>query len=126
MLTTSRAFSGFSVDDMKKAVEFYQETLGLNAEKTPMGLHLTFPGGGQVFVYQKDDHQAATYTVLNFPVEDIDAAVKELKDKGVKFIKYEGMTDESDIARGIKMKMGPDIAWFKDPAGNFLAVLHNE
>ncbi|HSX15111.1 MAG TPA: VOC family protein [Candidatus Saccharimonadales bacterium] len=121
------AFSGFSVDDMAKAKEFYVSTLGLKLIDEVMGLRLALPGGsGEVYIYQKDDHRPATFTILNFVVSDIDAAVAELARQGVKFEHYEGMTDEAGIARGIAAHQGPDIAWFKDPAGNILAVLHNE
>ncbi len=122
MLKNSHAFSGFSVDDMEKARQFYGETLGLDIT-TPMDqLQLNLTGGGKVFVYGKPNHVPATYTVLNFPVDDVEKAVDELVSKGVKFEHYnEGpmKTDEKGIVRG----RGPTIAWFKDPAGNFLSVL---
>src|SRR5437868_7082741 len=119
------AFSGFSVDDLAKAKSFYSETLGL-AVGDDMGLMIELPGGGKVFVYDKPDHQPASFTVLNFEVDDIDAAVDELKSRGIEFEKYEGMpADDKGITRGIAAKRGPDIAWFKDPAGNVLAVLQN-
>ena len=91
-----------------------------------MGLEVSLPSGGSVFVYLKADHQPATFTILNFVVEDIDAAVDELKGKGVEFEIYEEMQqDEKGIARGKSQNRGPDIAWFKDPAGNILSVLQN-
>ena len=90
-----------------------------------MGLQLKLRGVTPIYVYQKDDHQPATYTILNFPVDDIDQAVDELTGKGIEFVRYDGMTDDKGIARGISANRGPDIAWFKDPAGNFLSVLHN-
>ncbi len=124
MLKDSKAFSGFSVNDLAAAKDFYGQTLGLDVAESPMGLTLNIPGGNGTFVYQKDDHTPASYTILNFPVNDIDAAVDELKAKGVTFEQYPGMTDEKGIARGIAAQRGPDIAWFKDPAGNFLSVLH--
>lgn len=123
MLKDSKAFSGFSVNDMEKAKEFYGQTLGLEVQDGPMGLQLKLGGGLSIFVYPKEDHQAATYTILNFPVDNIDTAVEELKGKGVTFEKYDNMTDDKDIARGIAANRGPDIAWFKDPAGNILSVL---
>jgi catechol 2,3-dioxygenase-like lactoylglutathione lyase family enzyme len=124
MLKPQAAFSGFSVDDLEKAKEYYVKTLGLELADESMGLQLKLPGGGQVFIYDKKDHQPATYTVLNFVVGDIDDAVEELTKKNVKFEHYEGMTqDEKGIARGLAANMGPDIAWFRDPAGNILSVL---
>lgn len=126
MLKANAVFSGFSVDNLEKAIKFYSETLGLKVDKDEMGLTLKLPHGGMIFVYQKDNHQPATYTVLNFDVDDVDEAVEELKSKGAKFEFYGGMTDKNGIARGISSGYGPDIAWFKDPAGNILSVLHNK
>lgn len=123
MFKDSPAFSGFSVDDQAAAKMFYSEVLGLEVADGPMGLHLSIAGGHAVFVYPKADHVPATYTILNFPVEDIDAAVADLKAKGVVF-ETSDWTDGQGIARGIAAGQGPDIAWFKDPAGNTLAVLH--
>ena len=126
MFKDSPAFSGFSTNDLAAARAFYQDVLGLTADEEleAMGmLKLSFATGGSVIIYQKDDHQAATYTVLNFPVDDIDEAVKQLKAKDVVFEQYEGMTGEDGIARGKAANRGPDIAWFKDPAGNILSVL---
>jgi len=124
MLKDSQAFSGFSTNDITKAKEFYSQTLGLEVQDTAMGmLTLHLAGGGVVIVYPKDDHAPATFTVLNFPVDNIDKAVDELSAKGVEFEQYENMTDAKGIARGIAAKRGPDIAWFKDPAGNILSVL---
>jgi predicted enzyme related to lactoylglutathione lyase len=127
MFEAKHVFSGFSVDVLDKAKEFYAEVLGLAVEETPgMGLHLKLPDGGEVFVYDKSDHAPASFTVLNFVVEDIDTAVDALSAKGVKFEVYEGMhQDEKGIARGKAANMGPDIAWFTDPARNILAVLQN-
>jgi catechol 2,3-dioxygenase-like lactoylglutathione lyase family enzyme len=124
MLKDSKAFSGFSVNDLAAAAKFYGETLGLEVEEDPMGLKLKPAGIPVIYVYQKDNHEPATYTILNFPVDDIDQAVEELSGKGITFEKYENMTDEKGIARGISQNRGPDIAWFKDPAGNILSVLH--
>ena len=124
MLKTKQAFSGFSVDNLARAREFYAGMLGLTVEDAGPGLGLQLPGGGTVFVYPKDDHQPATFTILNFEVEDIDEAVDELMNRGVQFERYEGLpVDEKGILRGISQNRGPDIAWFKDPAGNILAVL---
>ena len=126
MFQPSFVFSGFSVDDLKKAEEFYSRTLGLDTTTDDMGLQLHLPGGGQVYVYSKENHQPATYTMLNLGVENIDDAVKALGDNGVTFERYPDMhQDEKGIARGIAANMGPDIAWFKDPAGNILSVLQN-
>ena len=126
MFKDAKAFSSFSVDDLAKAEEFYGQTLGLEVSKDEkMGiLNVRFGGGGRTVIYPKSDHAAATFTVLNFPVEDIEAAVDELAAKGAEFEKYhEGQikTDEKGIA-GEEGK-GPRIAWFKDPAGNILAVM---
>lgn len=130
MLKDSEAFSGFSVDDLAKAKQFYGEALGLHVhEDDGMGLMLHFAGGGQHFIYQKDDHQPATFTVLNFPVDNIDIAIDELQKRGIQFERYDNMPeaqDEKGVLRGLKAGMGPDIAWFKDPAGNVLSILQNE
>jgi len=121
MLEDSEAFSGFAVPDIAEAKDFYGTTLGMRVSDGPMGL-LTLhpPGGRDIMVYPKADHVPATYTILNFPVADIDEAVDELRASGVEFLRYDGFDqDEKGIARGD----GPDIAWFTDPAGNILAVL---
>ena len=120
MLATSHAFSGFSTDDIPKAKEFHGTTLGLDVSEENGMLSLKFPGGHTVLIYPKDDHQPATFTVLNIEVSDIDGAVDDLTAAGVAFERYEGFDqDERGIARGI----GPPIAWFKDPAGNILSVI---
>ena|SRR5579884_444382 len=124
MFKAVAAFSGFSVNDQEEAKKFYAETLGLELKDDQMGLTFKLPGGGEVFIYPKDDHTPATYTMLNLVVEDIDQAVEELKAKGIEFEHYE-MTDEKGIARGKSVNMGPDIAWFKDPSGNILSVLQD-
>lgn len=119
MFKNTKAFSGFSVDDIPTAQEFYSEVLGLEVTEEYGMLTLHIAGGWEILIYPKgDDHVPATYTILNFPVDDIDAAVDELVGRGVEFEKYE-MVDEKGIARG----EGPPIAWFKDPAGNILSVL---
>jgi len=128
MFEANAAFSGFSVNDLGKAKQFYTQVLGLEAGDETMGLQLKLPGGGTLFIYPKDDHQPATFTILNFVVSDIDKAVDELQKLGVNFERYDNMPggqDEKGIARGRSANQGPDIAWFKDPAGNILAVLQN-
>lgn len=126
MLKDSTAFSGYSVNDIAKAREFYEGTLGLTASEDWMGLKLTVSNDYNIFLYQKDDHIPATYTVLNFVVGDIDDTVDGLSEKGVEFEHYPDMNqDEKGIARGKAANRGPDIAWFKDPAGNILSVLNN-
>ena len=121
----SGAFSSFSVDDLDSAKQFYGATLGLDVEETEEGLEIGVEDEVTIFVYPKDDHEAATFTVLNFRVEDIDAAVDELTDRGITFESYKGemKTDEKGIFRGAETEKGPNIAWFKDPAGNFLSVI---
>ncbi|MCA9328381.1 VOC family protein [Candidatus Saccharibacteria bacterium] len=123
------SFSGVSVSNIDEVRQFYLDTLGLELVDETMGLKFKLPGGGELFVYEKEDHTSAGYTVLSLVVEDIEKAVEELKDKGVEFEKYDlgggAKTDEMDIMRGKAAQMGPDIAWFKDPAGNFLAVLED-
>ncbi|HSX05653.1 MAG TPA: VOC family protein [Candidatus Saccharimonadales bacterium] len=127
MFKDTPAFSGFSVDDQAAAQKFYGETLGLSVSSDEMGLEIQLAGGGKVFVYPKPNHQPASYTMLNFVVSDIDKAVADLKAKGVQLEVYPDMhQDENGIARGRAAGMGPDIAWFKDPAGNILAVLQND
>jgi catechol 2,3-dioxygenase-like lactoylglutathione lyase family enzyme len=124
MLHDSKAFSGFSVNDQAAAQAFYSDKLGLEVEEIPgMGLTLKLAGGNNVFVYPKTDHAPATYTMLNFPVDNINQAVQDLTAKGITFEHYDGLTDEQGIARGLSAQRGPDIAWFKDPAGNILSVL---
>ena len=123
MLKESKAFSGFAVDDLAKAKDFYGSTLGVDVGDGPMGtLEIRLGGGANVFVYPKDDHEPATYTILNFPVASVEKAVDELSAKGVKFEHYgsEFGQDDKGIARDPN---GPAIAWFKDPAGNILSVL---
>jgi catechol 2,3-dioxygenase-like lactoylglutathione lyase family enzyme len=122
MFKNASAFNGFSVDDLEKAASFYGETLGLETQNGPMGLHLK-AGNNSIFVYLKKDHQPATFTILNFEVDDIEKAVDQLTEKGIRLESYPDLTDEKGIARGISQNRGPDIAWFKDPAGNILAVL---
>jgi predicted enzyme related to lactoylglutathione lyase len=124
MFTKTKAFSSFAVDDIDAARSFYSEKLGLEVTDGEMGfITLELAGDRPTMIYPKPDFTPATYTVLNFPVEDVDAAVDELSGRGVEFERYEGFDqDERGIARGD----GPDIAWFKDPAGNILAVLKTD
>ena len=124
MFANTPAFSGFAVDDIDAARTFYGETLGLDVKDGPMGvLNVELAGGRPTMIYPKPDFTPATYTILNFPVEDVDAAVDELAARGVEMERYEGFEqDDKGIARG----QGPDIAWFKDPAGNILSVLKPE
>jgi catechol 2,3-dioxygenase-like lactoylglutathione lyase family enzyme len=122
MLTESKAFSGFSVNDIQKAKDFYGRTLGLQVSESHGLLTLQLAGGNKVLIYPKVNHAPATFTVLNFPVENVDESVDELAKRGVRFEIY----DESDIKtdeKGIMRGNGPTIAWFKDPAGNVLSVI---
>jgi catechol 2,3-dioxygenase-like lactoylglutathione lyase family enzyme len=120
MLTDSHAFSGFSSNDIAKSKAFYAQTLGLEVTEANGMLTLHLAGGGQVLIYPKDNHEPASFTVLNFPVDDIDQAVDRLIEAGVEFEKYPGTSHDE---RGIHREFGPPIAWFKDPAGNILSVL---
>ncbi|GAA2727543.1 VOC family protein [Cellulomonas aerilata] len=122
MLQESDAFSGFSVDDVPRAHAFYAGTLGLDVTEENGMLTLALRGGGRVLIYPKPDHAPATFTVLNFPVPDLEAVVDRLAARGVRFEHYEGTPIETD-ARGIFRGGGPLIAWFTDPAGNVLSVL---
>jgi catechol 2,3-dioxygenase-like lactoylglutathione lyase family enzyme len=116
----SQAFSGFSTNDIGKAREFYGETLGLEVGEDNGMLTLRLAGGGRVLIYPKPNHEPATFTVLNFPVKNIDEAVDKLTKAGVQFERYDGMKQDQ---RRIMRDQGPPIAWFKDPAGNILSVL---
>ena len=120
MFQAKGAFSGFSVNDLEKAKAFYSDTLGLKVNPEGVGLRLHLPGGGTVFAYPKNDHQPATFTILNLKIDNIDEAVDELKDRGVSFERYQGAPQDD---RGIMRAFGPPIAWFKDPAGNILSVI---
>lgn len=123
MFKNTRAFSGFSVDDLQKAKKFYSGILGLDVIDNPMGLiELKIEGSNNIIIYPKPNHTPATFTILNFPVNNIDEAVDKLIALGVKFEQYGGdiPTDEKGICRNTD---GPNIAWFKDPAGNILSVL---
>ena len=120
MLSDSKAFSGFAASDIAQARAFYVDTLGLEVTEEHGLLSLHLAGGTTVLVYPKPDHTPAEFTVLNFPVDDVEAAVDALTERGVRFERYEGFgQDEKGIMRG----NGPDIAWFRDPAGNIFSVL---
>ncbi len=120
MIGTRPAFSGFSAGDVDAEKAFYADTLGVTVHEDNGSLMLDLAGGQRVFIYPKPNHEPATFTVLNFEVDDIDAAVDELAGKGVRFERYEGLDQDE---RGIARDNGPSIAWFKDPAGNILSVL---
>ncbi len=125
MLTPANVFSSFSTDKIETVKEFYNKVLGIKTEDDPMGiLDLHFDGGHHVMIYPKADHQPASFTVLNFMVSNIEQTVDSLRAAGVTFEQYEGeiKTDEKGISRG----NGPNIAWFKDPAGNILSVIEQE
>jgi len=125
MFENVKAFSGFSVDDIAKAKQFYGDTLGLKVTENNGMLTLHIAGAQTILVYPKPDHTPASFTILNFPVDDVEASVDELTKRGVQFERYEGSeigTDEKGIFRG----QGPLIAWFKDPAGNVLSVIASE
>jgi catechol 2,3-dioxygenase-like lactoylglutathione lyase family enzyme len=125
MLENSKAFSGFSANDIRKTKNFYETTLGLRVSEDHGLLTLHLAGGNNVLIYPKPNHVPAAFTVLNFPVDDVDLAVNELTKRGVRFEKYDLpdiKTDEKGIMRG----KGPTIAWFRDPAGNILSVLKQE
>ena len=121
MFENTKAFSGFSVDDIEAARRFYGEVLGLRISEANGMLTLHIAGDRDTLVYPKRDHTPATFTILNFPVDDIESAVDELRARGAEFETYENL-DERGIFRG----QGPLIAWFKDPAGNILSVLQEE
>ena len=125
MFKDSKAFSTFSVNDLKKAKEFYGGTLGLGVIETKEGLELHLAGGNTIFLYPKPNHTPASFTVLNFPVDDIEEAVDELIGLGLRLEQYD-LPDIKTDKRGIARGPGPKIAWFKDPAGNILSVLEAE
>jgi predicted enzyme related to lactoylglutathione lyase len=120
MFENTKAFSGFSVNDLDAARKFYGEVLGLKTSERYGLLTLHLAGGRDTLVYPKPDHAPATYTILNFAVDDIDAAVDDLISRGIELVKYDGLGQDD---KGINRAGGPYIAWFKDPAGNILAVL---
>ena len=120
MLADSQAFSGFAVPDLEQAKQFFGETLGLRVDDQDGSLDLHIAGDRSILIYPKPDHTPATYTILNFPVADVEGTVDALVERGVRFERYEGF-DQDD--RGILRGGGPPIAWFKDPAGNILSVI---
>jgi catechol 2,3-dioxygenase-like lactoylglutathione lyase family enzyme len=120
MLSDSHAFAGFSSNDLVKARHFYAEMLGLEVTETDGALNVHLGGGAKVLIYPKPNHEPATFTVLNFPVADVERSVDELSAAGVEFERYDGLNQD---VRGIMRDNGPTIAWFKDPAGNILSVL---
>jgi predicted enzyme related to lactoylglutathione lyase len=123
MFENTKAFSGFSADDIPTAKTFYGETLGLEVTEENGILTLHIAGDRPILIYPKEDHTPASFTILNFPVDDVEKAVDELAERGVEFERYDGFDqDEKGIFRG----GGPNIAWFKDPAGNILSVLQQD
>lgn len=131
-MKTKAVFTGISVNDSEKAKDFYTRVLGLDLATEDMGLHFRLPYGGMLFLYEKPDHQPATYTALNFVVENIDDAVDELIEKGVTMEIYDNLfpgaeQDDRGILRSPDVaKYGPSIAWFKDPAGNTLSIIQDD
>lgn len=129
MFKETPTFSGFSVNDITEAKQFYISTLGLELENEQMGLTIKLGNGSSLFVYEKPDHTPATFTILNFVVPNIDQSIDELVQKGVSMERYDNMPspqDDKGVLRGLAANMGPDIAWFKDPAGNVLSVLQDK
>ncbi len=127
MFKPIQSYSGFSVNDLAAAKQFYAEVLGLQVTEEGPGIRIQHVGGGSVLAYVKDDHEPASYTVLDFVVTDINEAVTALSLAGVQFERYEGMPqDELEVVRGLARGEGPDIAWFKDPFGNILAVMQEQ
>lgn len=120
MFKNTHAYSGFAVNDIEAARKFYGDTLGIEVTEENGLLTLQIAGGNPVLIYPKEDHEPAGFTILNFPVDDIDAAVDELSSRGITFERYEGMPQDD---KGVMRGNGPDIAWFTDPAGNVLSVL---
>ena len=128
MLQGSKAYSGFSVKDLDEAEEFYSHILELDVKNNGMGLELHLGKELVIFVYPKEDHVPATFTILNFPVDDIEETIDWLVAKGIEFIRYDSLPapqDERGILRGKQANMGPDIAWFADPSGNIISVQSN-
>jgi predicted enzyme related to lactoylglutathione lyase len=128
MLQGSKAYSGFSVKDLDEAEEFYGHVLELDVKNNGMGLELHLGKELVIFVYPKEDHIPATFTILNFPVDDLEETIDALVEKGVEFIRYDNMPypqDERGILRGKQSGYGPDIAWFADPSGNIISVQSN-
>lgn len=130
MLKDSPAFSGFSVKDISVAKQFYSQVLGLEVSEDAMGLKLFTAHNSPIFIYSKEDHKPAEFTILNFPVENIDKTIDELVAKGIEFKQYDlgngAKTDAKGVLRGLSANMGPDIAWFEDPSGNVLSILQDK
>jgi predicted enzyme related to lactoylglutathione lyase len=124
MFNYNKSFSSFSVNDLKKAKDFYHQKLGLETNETPEGLSIRIGSEANIFLYPKEDHKPATFTVLNFQVGNIEETVDKLTASGISFLHYEGdlKTDKKGIFRG---PVGPKIAWFTDPAGNILSVVES-
>lgn len=121
MFTPTGAFSGFSVNDIEAAFTFYSDTLGLEVERNSMGfLNIVLASGARILAYSKPNHEPATFTILNFEVADVGAAVADLATRGLTMTRYEGMPQDDD---GVMRGNGPEIAWFTDPAGNVLSVV---
>ncbi len=126
MINIQSTFSGFSVNDLNAAKQFYSEALGFEVTDETGGAMIRLPGGAQAWMYEKADHEPAGYTMLDFRVNNIDEAHTELTNAGVEFEQYPGSyQDEKGIMRGKEHEMGPNIAWFKDPAGNILAIVED-
>jgi catechol 2,3-dioxygenase-like lactoylglutathione lyase family enzyme len=128
MLSDSQAFSGFSVNDLAAAKTFYEDTLGLNVSQDNMGMQLHLNDDLEIFIYAKPDHVPAAFTILNFTVKNIDETVTAMAAASVEFEHYDNLPaqqDDKQILRGLSAGYGPDIAWFKDPAGNILSVIQN-
>ena len=125
MFKDTKAFSGFSVDDLERAKQFYGETLGVEVAENDAGLTLQIAGDRPILVYPKDNHEPASFTILNFPVDDVEGTVDALAERGVSFEHYPGTPIETD-EKGVFRGGGPLIAWFKDPAGNVLSVIHQD
>ena len=123
VLTEAKAFASFSVNDLAKAKAFYRDVLGLDVADRMEGLELDVGGGHKVFVYPKPDHTPATFTILNFPVENVDSAVERLNSSGVRFETYDLPQLKTDPRGIMRNKDGTAMAWFKDPAGNILSLL---
>lgn len=130
MFKNTKAISGFSVDDLEKARRFYNQILGVDIrEEDGMGLTLQLTGGTNIFIYPKENHQPATFTILNFMVDDIDSTIEDMSSNGVHFEQYNDENlpqDEKGVLRGLRAGHGPDIAWFKDPAGNILSIIQEK
>lgn len=126
MINVNKAFSGFSVNDIPKAKEFYSGKLGMIVRDGEMGtLELIIANNSAVIIYPKPNHVPAEFTILNIPTDNIDEAVDELKEKGIEFLRYDNETIKTD-SKGVMRGNGPNIAWFKDPAGNILSVIETE